>query len=91
MGIRVLFSLVIWGMFCLSSCDQSETTSSRSGDAKQPVANTDSKPDGAPERIAVGDKAPGFRLNDQSGTEHTLQSLLAKGKVALVFYRSAEW
>jgi len=42
-------------------------------------------------RLEVGDHAPNFRLQDQTGAEHTLESLLAKGKVALVFHRSADW
>lgn len=43
------------------------------------------------QRISVGDKAPGFRLPDQTGKQRTLDELLANGKVALVFYRSADW
>jgi cytochrome oxidase Cu insertion factor (SCO1/SenC/PrrC family) len=41
--------------------------------------------------LKVGEKAPGFRLKDQKGAEHTLEDLLKQGKVALVFYRSADW
>ena len=41
--------------------------------------------------IKVGEKAPSFKLKDQNGKEHTLQSLIQNGKVALVFYRSASW
>lgn len=41
--------------------------------------------------LAVGTKAPDFTLKDQAGKEHTLSSLLNRGKVALVFYRSADW
>lgn len=40
---------------------------------------------------ATGTKAPNFTLKDQSGKEHSLNSLVEKGKVALVFYRSADW
>lgn len=40
---------------------------------------------------AVGEKAPNFRLRDQNGDEHSLDELLKKGPVAIVFYRSAEW
>ena len=39
-------------------------------------------------RIAAGDDAPAFDLKDQNGGTHTLEGLLAKGKVALVFFRS---
>lgn len=41
--------------------------------------------------LAVGAKAPAFKLKDQDGKERSLGDLLKKGKVALVFYRSAEW
>jgi hypothetical protein len=41
--------------------------------------------------LAVGRKAPAFRLKDQAGTERSLDEFLKGGKVALVFYRSADW
>ena len=41
--------------------------------------------------LAVGSKAPGFALKDQEGRERSLDAFLKKGKVALVFYRSADW
>ncbi len=42
--------------------------------------------------LAVGAKAPAFSLGDQSGKRHTLSSFLGQQKkVALVFYRSADW
>jgi cytochrome oxidase Cu insertion factor (SCO1/SenC/PrrC family) len=41
--------------------------------------------------LAVGAKAPAFTLKDQNGKERTLEEFLKKGKVALVFYRSAGW
>lgn len=41
--------------------------------------------------LAVGAKAPDFALNDQDGKKHALSDLLKRGKVALVFYRSADW
>ena len=41
--------------------------------------------------LKIGSKAPEFSLKDQNGKETTLNSLLKKGKVALVFYRSADW
>lgn len=42
--------------------------------------------------IAVGSKAPEFSLVDQTGKKHTLGSFLEQQKkVALVFYRSADW
>ncbi len=41
--------------------------------------------------LKIGAKAPGFILKDQEGKERSLDVLLKKGKVALVFYRSADW
>jgi cytochrome oxidase Cu insertion factor (SCO1/SenC/PrrC family) len=41
--------------------------------------------------LKVGAKAPTFILKDQEGHERSLDELLGKGKVALVFYRSADW
>ena len=41
--------------------------------------------------LKVGEKAPRFTLKDQSGRERSLDEFLAKGRVALVFYRSANW
>lgn len=50
--------------------------------------------DPAPEAktgLKVGVKAPAFALKDQSGKERSLDEFLTKGKVALLFYRSADW
>src|SRR5205823_2249812 len=41
--------------------------------------------------LAVGQLAPSFTLKDQNDKEVTLDSLLKKGPVALVFYRSSDW
>jgi peroxiredoxin len=41
--------------------------------------------------LRVGAHAPAFTLKDQNGKEITLEALLKKGPVALVFYRSADW
>ena len=41
--------------------------------------------------LEVGKKAPEWVLKDQSGQSQSLSSLLEKGPVALVFYRSADW
>lgn len=41
--------------------------------------------------LEVGARAPSFALKDQEGKERSLEELLKKGKVALVFYRSADW
>ena len=47
----------------------------------------------APEKtgLSVGQKAPAFTLKDQNDRDVSLDSLLKKGPVALVFYRSADW
>jgi cytochrome oxidase Cu insertion factor (SCO1/SenC/PrrC family) len=41
--------------------------------------------------LKVGVKAPKFTLKDQEGKERSLDEFLKKGKVALVYYRSADW
>lgn len=41
--------------------------------------------------LKVGDKAPAFKLKDQDGKERSLEEFVKQGKVALVFYRSADW
>jgi cytochrome oxidase Cu insertion factor (SCO1/SenC/PrrC family) len=41
--------------------------------------------------LKVGLQAPSFTLKDQNGAEVSLDSLLKKGPVALVFHRSADW
>ncbi len=41
--------------------------------------------------LQVGAKAPKFSLRDQEGKDRSLDEILKKGKVALVFYRSADW
>ena len=59
-----------------------------------PIAFSQSKGKPAPEEqtgLKVGAKAPTFTLKDQEGKERSLDEFLAKGKVALVFYRSADW
>jgi cytochrome oxidase Cu insertion factor (SCO1/SenC/PrrC family) len=59
-----------------------------------PTAWSQEKGKPAPENqtgLKVGEKAPTFALKDQEGKERSLDELLKKGKVALVFYRSADW
>jgi cytochrome oxidase Cu insertion factor (SCO1/SenC/PrrC family) len=41
--------------------------------------------------LKVGEQAPKIALKDQDGKERSLDELLKKGKVALVFFRSADW
>jgi cytochrome oxidase Cu insertion factor (SCO1/SenC/PrrC family) len=59
-----------------------------------PTAWAQGKGKPAPEEqtgLKVGEKAPRFTLKDQEGKERSLDELLKKGKIALVFYRSADW
>lgn len=44
----------------------------------------------APKGLQVGEHAPGFHATDQTGKVITLQEVLKKGPVVLVFYRG-EW
>lgn len=39
----------------------------------------------------VGERVPDFRLTDQNGTQQTLQSLMGRRGLMLVFIRSADW
>ena len=41
--------------------------------------------------LRIGQRAPAFTLKDQTGKEVSLDALLKKGPVALVFFRSADW
>jgi cytochrome oxidase Cu insertion factor (SCO1/SenC/PrrC family) len=41
--------------------------------------------------LDVGKAAPAFDLPNQDGEKQSLKSMLKKGKVAIVFYRSAAW
>jgi peroxiredoxin len=41
--------------------------------------------------LAVGQVGPAFTLVEQNGKEISLESLLKKGPVALVFHRSVDW
>ncbi|MDA1229318.1 MAG: hypothetical protein O2856_00965 [Planctomycetota bacterium] len=41
--------------------------------------------------IAIGEKAPQFKLPDQAGNERSLGEMLHEGTVAVVFHRSASW
>ena len=59
-----------------------------------PAAWSQGKAKSAPEDqtgLKVGEPAPKFTLKDQEGRERSLDEFLTKGKVALVFYRSADW
>ena len=41
--------------------------------------------------LKVGESAPKFTLKDQEGSDRSLNELIDKEPVALVFYRSADW
>lgn len=41
--------------------------------------------------LKLGAKAPDFTLKDQEGKQRSLAEFVKKGKVALVFFRSASW
>ena len=41
--------------------------------------------------VKVGSSAPKFTIKDQQGAERSLDELLKRGKVAVVFFRSADW
>jgi cytochrome oxidase Cu insertion factor (SCO1/SenC/PrrC family) len=59
-----------------------------------PTSRSQDKGKPAPEEqtgLTVGTKAPRFTLKDQQGKDRSLDEYLKKGKVALVFYRSADW
>lgn len=55
------------------------------------LASPAQAPDPATTGIDVGATAPRFKLKDQDGIERKLDDFLGKGKVALVFTRSADW
>jgi cytochrome oxidase Cu insertion factor (SCO1/SenC/PrrC family) len=59
-----------------------------------PTAWSQGKAKPAPDEqtgVKVGEKAPKFTLKDQEDKNRSLDEFLGKGKVALVFYRSADW
>ena len=59
-----------------------------------PAAWPQGKAKSAPEDqtgLKVGEPAPKFTLKDQEGRERSLDEFLTNGRVALVFYRSADW
>ena len=56
-----------------------------------PLARAADAPSEERAGLKVGDKAPLFTLQDQSGKERSLGEFLGRGRVALVFYRSASW
>ena len=55
------------------------------------ASNVRSAEDVADRGLAIGAKAPPFTMEDANGKERSLSEFTTKGKVALVFYRSADW
>lgn len=49
------------------------------------------QPATVPKEIEIGQPAPSFALKDQNGGEFSLETMVQKGPVALVFVRSIEW
>ena len=58
--------------------------------AAWPQGKANSAP-GEQTALKVGEPAPKFTLKDQEGRERSLDEFLTNGRVALVFYRSADW
>ena len=56
-----------------------------------PEAEVEVEAEAVVPRLAVGEVAPSFQLQDQYGEKRSLDELAAEGTVALVFYRSADW
>lgn len=77
--MKAVFSMLVTTLFVLVSASA--------------FAQGAEAPDEMTGHVNVGDKAPGFTLEDQSGDERSLEGLLADADefVALVFYRSANW
>ena len=73
--------LLVSGTACNKAQTQSDLTSNAAGAMEEIDVS----------RVTLGQKAPAFHLLNQHSVEQSLDSLLAKGKVALVFYRSADW
>ena len=55
------------------------------------ASQAQSSPTNASPGLGVGMQAPTFALVGQDSHTHALTNLLAKGKLALVFQRSAHW
>ncbi len=76
-------ALAIALAFLVASTARSLSTGEPSPD---PERGAEPQPD-----LLVGAKAPKFSLSDQEGKNRSLDEILKQGKVALVFYRSADW
>ena len=77
---------VKWGAMTIALTAMALFTGPSARGAQDPKPLADEKTG-----IEVGEKAPAFTLKGQDGEEYSLDDLLKKGNVALVFYRSARW
>lgn len=97
--MRILLLTMVVGLLCLHGCDSSRDSPAAKPPESKPAASADAPPGAgrtppsaaAGERITTGHRAPAFRLPDQHGHEHALEDLLQGDKLALVFFRSADW
>jgi hypothetical protein len=57
------------------------------------LASADAQSNSTPARVgpSIGATAPSFTGVDQFGRQHTLQSLIGRDGLMLVFFRSADW
>lgn len=77
--------LTLASLLLTASLAAAETTAPATP-AASPSTATEAMPG-----LKVGDKAGDFTLKNSSGQDVALHDLLKKGKVALVFVRSADW
>jgi peroxiredoxin len=82
------FALTAAAFALLHTAHAAEMSVPASGMAKDAMSSGDAS---MMPGLKVGDRAPEFTLKDANGHEVSLASLLKKGKVALVFFRSADW
>ena len=97
---RLTHTVTICGtLLCVASCQHEGPSAESSENAAAVKSETATRelplepvtPDAAQRAVAVGDQSPDFELQDQHGQRRALAEFLGKGKVALVFYRSADW
>jgi len=100
---RLTHTATIFGMLlCVASCQKEGPSAEPPENAAAVKSETATpqlpkgpvSPDVAQRAVAVGDKSPDFKLQDQHGQQRALVEFLGegrKGKVALIFYRSADW
>ncbi len=74
-----------------NACSSEQVTSTARAEASPSNSRADRPSPADRTGLAVGEKAQAFTLKDQHGRERSLEGLTRKGKVALVFFRSADW